>query len=191
MIPFETLLEEVRGCNVCADVLPLGARPIFQLSPTATILVASQAPGTKAHGSGIPFDDPSGDRLREWMGFSKEEFYDASKVAILPIGLCYPGRAGSGGDAPPRPECATLWRERLLGQMPALKITLLVGSYAQKNALGSGVMTARVRNFRAYLPKYFPLPHPSWRSRIWMLKNPWFETEVLPELRSTLRQVAA
>src|SRR3546814_12161653 len=99
------------------------------------------------------------------MGFSKEEFYDASKVAILPIGLCYPGRAGSGGDAPPRPECATLWRERLLGQMPALKITLLVGSYAQKNALGSGVMTARVRNFRAYLPKYFPLPHPSWRSR--------------------------
>src|SRR3546814_20815250 len=115
------------------------------------------------------------------MGFSKEEFYDASKVAILPIGLCYPGRAGSGGDAPPRPECATLWRERLLGQMQALKITLLVGSYAQKNALGSGVMIARVRNFRAYLPKYFPLPHPSWRLRIWILKNPWFETRVLPE----------
>src|SRR3546814_10167905 len=119
------------------------------------------------------------------MGFSKEEFYDANKVAILPIGLCYPGRAGGGGDAPPRPECARLWRERLLGQMPALKITLLVGTYAQKNALGSGAMTARVRNFQAYLPKYFPLPHPSWRSRIWMSKNHWLEPEVLLELRST------
>ena len=184
---FESLLAEVRACRACADMLPLGPRPVLQMSPTARILIASQAPGTKVHASGIPFDDDSGDRLREWTGLTKEQFYDARRIAIVPMGLCYPGRSG-GGDAPPRPECARLWRKRLLEQMPDLKLSLLVGTYAQDHVLGPGAMTARVRNHAAYLPKYFPLPHPSWRSRIWTAKNPWFEAEVLPALRLAVRQ---
>jgi len=180
---FEALIAEVRACTVCAGVLPLGPRPVFQMSQTATLLIASQAPGTKVHASGIPFADPSGDRLREWTGLSNEQFYDPAKVAILPMGLCYPGRAKNGGDAPPRPECAPLWRERLLAAMPDIRLTLVVGSYAQNHILGPGAMTPRVRDFRSYLPSYFPLPHPSWRSRIWASRNPWFEEEVLPALR--------
>lgn len=179
---FESLIADVRSCTACADVLPLGPRPVFQISQSATLLIASQAPGTKVHASGIPFSDPSGDRLREWTGLSLEQFHDADKVAILPMGLCYPGRAPNGGDAPPRPECAPLWRGRLLAAMPALRLTLLVGTYAQTHALGPGTMTQRVRGFRDYLPRYFPLPHPSWRSRIWAESNPWFEAEVLPAL---------
>jgi uracil-DNA glycosylase len=184
---FEALLSEVRACRLCEAVLPLGARPILQMSPTARILIASQAPGSKAHASGIPFSDPSGDRLREWTGLSRADFYDARSVAILPMGLCYPGR-GRSGDAPPRPECAPLWRERLLATMPAMRLTLLVGSYAQKHGLGPGALTERVRDFAAYLPDQFPLPHPSWRVTGWSRKNPWFETEVLPALRATIRQ---
>ena len=183
----ESLLAEVRGCRVCADALPLGPRPVLQISSTARILVASQAPGTKVHASGIPFDDPSGDRLREWMGVSPETFYDERAIAILPVGLCYPGRKG-GGDAPPRRQCAPLWRSRLLAQMPHLRLTLLVGTYAQVDALGPGRMTERVRNFSSYLPHAFPLPHPSWRSQIWASKHPWFEGEVLPELRKEVRR---
>ena len=186
MTDFDALMDEVRGCRACADVLPLGPRPVFQLSPSARILIASQAPGTKVHASGLPFDDQSGDRLREWTGLSKEQFYDDSRVAILPMALCYPGRAG-GGDAPPRKECAPLWRDRLLGELPDLRLTLLVGTYAQTHVLGRGSMTERVRNFRDYLPGHFPLPHPSWRSRIWAERNPWFEAEVLPALRSAIR----
>ncbi|WP_309503170.1 uracil-DNA glycosylase family protein [Sphingomonas sp. CGMCC 1.13658] len=172
-------------------MLPLGPRPIFQLSPTAKLLVASQAPGSKAHGSGVPFSDASGDRLREWMGFSEAEFYDPANVAILPMALCYPGRANSGGDAPPRPECAPLWRERLIGELPMLRLTLLVGSYAQNHVFGPGPMTERVRRYREFLPRYFPLPHPSWRSAIWMKRNPWFQSDVLPVLRSEIRQALA
>lgn len=179
---FESLIADVRSCTACADALPLGPRPVFQISQCATLLIASQAPGTKVHASGIPFSDPSGDRLREWTGLSLEQFHDADKVAILPMGLCYPGRVPNGGDAPPRPECAPLWRGRLLAAMPALRLTLLVGTYAQTHALGPGTMTQRVRGFRDYLPRYFPLPHPSWRSRIWAERNPWFEAEVLPAL---------
>lgn len=190
MTDFETLLEEVRGCRACADVLPLGPRPVFQLSRSARILIASQAPGTKVHESGIPFDDPSGDRLRDWTGLSRADFYDAERVAILPMALCYPGRAG-GGDAPPRKECAPLWRDKLLGELPDLRLTLLVGTYAQAHILGPGSMTERVRNFRNYLPGHFPLPHPSWRSRIWAERNPWFERDVLPELRSAIRDALA
>jgi len=182
----DILSEQVRACDACRDVLPLGPRPVFQLSASATILIASQAPGTKVHASGIPFDDPSGDRLRAWMDISKEEFYDASRIAILPMGLCYPGRSGQGGDAPPRPECAPLWRDRLLEQLPALGLTLLVGTYAQDHVLGPGRMTERVRSFCTYLPQYFPLPHPSWRSGIWATKNPWFEGEVIPHLRQEI-----
>jgi uracil-DNA glycosylase len=185
---FESLIEEVRACRACADALPLGPRPVFQLSQTATLLIASQAPGTKVHASGVPFSDPSGDRLREWTGLSPGQFYDAGKVAILPMGLCYPGRAPNGGDAPPRPECARLWRDRLLDAMPALRLTLLVGTFAQTHALGPGAMARRVRAFRDYLPRYFPLPHPSWRSRIWAERNPWFEAEVLPALRKAVER---
>jgi len=184
---FQSLLDDIRSCSACAEVLPLGPRPVFQASPTATLLIASQAPGVKVHASGIPFRDASGDRLREWTGLSLDEFYDASKIAIVPMGLCYPGRGKNGGDAPPRPECAALWRDRLLQGMPALRLTLLVGTYAQANVLGPGTMSERVRDFERYLPRYFPLPHPSWRSRVWAERNPWFAAEVLPALRSAVR----
>ena len=190
MTAVDSLLGEVRACRACGDLLPLGPRPVLQLSATARILVASQAPGTKVHASGIPFSDPSGDRLRDWMGISKRRFYDAETIAILPMGLCYPGRA-QGGDAPPRPECAWLWRDRLLAAMPALQLTLLVGSYAQNHILGPGPLAARVRDFAVYLPKYFPLPHPSWRAAVWARNHPWFEEEVLPALRATIRRVFA
>lgn len=183
----DSLLADVRACRACADMLPMGPRPVVQMSATARVLIASQAPGTKVHRSGIPFSDSSGDRLREWIGLSKDQFYDASTIAIVPMGMCYPGRLSSGGDAPPRPECARLWRAPLLDQMPALRLTLLVGTYAQVYALGPGTMTERVMDFRSYLPRYFPLPHPSWRSRIWAVKNPWFEAEVLPALRLAIR----
>jgi uracil-DNA glycosylase len=185
-VEFESLVAEVRACTLCAGLLPLGPRPVFQVSQTASLLIASQAPGTKVHASGIPFSDPSGDRLREWTGLSEEQFYDPARVAVLPMGLCYPGRAASGGDAPPRPECAPLWRGRLLAGMLSIRLTLLVGSYAQNHVLGAGAVASRVRNFRDYLPRYFPLPHPSWRSRVWASRNPWFEEEVLPALRAAV-----
>ena len=187
----DSLLADVRACRACADVLPMGPGPVLQVSATARVLIAGQAPGTKAHESGRPFSDASGDRLREWTGLSADQFYDANTIAILPMGLCYPGRLSSGGDAPPRPECAQLWRKRLLDHMPALRLTLLVGTYAQVYALGPGPMTERVRDFRRHLPGYFPLPHPSWRTRSWVAKNPWFETEVLPALRSAVQCASA
>ena len=162
MSQLESLLAEVRACTACADALPLGPRPLVQASATARILIASQAPGTKAHGSGIPFDDASGERLRDWLGLTSQEFYDARHVAIVPMGLCYPGRLRGGGDAPPRPECAPLWRQRLLDQMPALRLTLLIGGHAQRHVLGLGKMTDQVADFRRHLPGLFPLPHPSW-----------------------------
>jgi uracil-DNA glycosylase len=188
--PIDTLLSEIGACRACSDVLPLGPRPVLQITPTARILVASQAPGTKVHNSGVPFSDPSGARLREWMGISDEEFYDPARVAIVPMGLCYPGRTDSG-DAPPRPECAPLWRSRIMAQLRELRLTLLVGSHAQIDRFGQGQMTERVRNFRDHLPAVFPLPHPSWRSQVWMKRNPWFEAEVLPELRLAVREALA
>lgn len=191
MTTLGSLLTDVRACKVCVDVLPMGPRPVVQLSPTARILIASQAPGTKVHLSGIPFSDSSGDRLREWMGLSQDQFYDESIIAIVPMGFCYPGRLPAGGDAPPRPECAPLWRAKLLEQMPALRMTLLVGTYAQVHVLGPGKMAERVMGFREYLPNYFPLPHPSWRSRSWATNNPWFGAEVLPALRSAVQGALA
>jgi uracil-DNA glycosylase len=182
-------VAEVRACTVCAGSLPLGPRPILQVSGTARLLIAGQAPGTKVHASGTPWTDASGDRLRGWLGLAPERFYDERLVAILPMGLCYPGRLPHGGDAPPRPECAPLWRARLLALMPALELTLLVGSYAQTDALGRGAMTERVRGWRTTLPRYFPLPHPSWRSALWEKRNPWFAEEVLPELRAAVARV--
>jgi uracil-DNA glycosylase len=191
MKTLDSLLAEVRTCRACADVLPLGPRPVVQISATARVLVASQAPGTKVHDSGIPFSDASGDRLREWMGVSEALFYDERSIAILPMGLCYPGRLPSGGDAPPRPECAPLWRDRLLAYMPDLRLTLLVGTHAQINVLGRGKMTERVMGFRDHLPTILPLPHPSWRSRHWAAQNLWFDAEVIPALRGAVQRALA
>ena len=188
--PLETLLESIRACRACGDNLPLGPRPVLQISPTARVLIASQAPGTRVHESGVPFAEPSGDRLRDWMGVSKDVFYDASRIAIVPMGLCYPGRNGSG-DAPPRPECAPMWRGRIMDQLRNLRLTLLVGGYAQVDRFGRGPMTERVRVFRDHLPDVLPLPHPSWRSQVWMKRHPWFEADVLPALRSAVREALA
>jgi uracil-DNA glycosylase len=181
----DELLLEVRRCTVCAEALGAPPRPVFQASTTAKLLIASQAPGARAHSSGVPFDDRSGDRLREWMALPKEGFYDERKVAIVPMGFCYPGKAKSG-DAPPRAECAPLWRHRILAYMPNLRLTLLVGTYAQNAVLGRGKMSERVRRFETYLPNFLPLPHPSWRSQIWIERNPWFVAEVVPALRAAV-----
>ncbi len=183
------LLEEIRACTVCAAKLALGPRPIVQFSPTARIVIVGQAPGARVHASGVPWNDPSGDRLREWTALSRDEFYDPAKVALVPMGFCFPG-AGSGGDLPPRPECAPLWHDRVLALLPADRLTLLVGSYAQKRYLESAKRTTQteaIRSFSLYTPRQFPLPHPSWRSGGWMKRNPWFESDVLPNLKSAVR----
>jgi len=184
-VSLEALLKRVRACTACLNGLPLGPRPLLQASAGATILIVGQAPGCRAHETGVPFSDASGDRLREWMGLSRDDFYDDRRVAIVPMGFCYPGRMASG-DAPPRKECTTLWRAELLAMLPEVSLTLLLGTYAQNHVLGPGALATRVRNFRDYLPGYFPLPHPSWRSRLWEERNPWFRQEVIPELRSAI-----
>ena len=181
-----------RACRLCADVLPLGPRPVFRASTTARLLIVGQAPGTKVHATGIPWNDPSGDRLRLWLQMDRDAFYDESRIAIVPMGLCYPGRLPNGGDAPPRPECAPLWRERLVAAMPGIRLTLLVGTYALNHTLGPGPMTERVRAYRDHLPGgNFPLPHPSWRTTGWERKNPWFGDEVLPALRQAVAAILA
>ena len=178
------LAAEIRACRVCAAHLPLGPRPVFRVSTTARLLIIGQAPGTKVHETGIPWNDPSGDRLRDWLRMDRDTFYDESRIAIVPMGLCYPGRLPNGGDAPPRPECAPLWQTRLLALMPEIRLTLLVGSYALAHVLGRGAMTERVRGVpRASAAHYFALPHPSWRTTAWERRNPWFSGEVLPTLR--------
>ena len=161
---------------------------MLRVSETARLLIIGQAPGTKVHESGIPWDDPSGDRLRSWLMLDRAAFYDETRIAIVPMGLCYPGRLPGGGDAPPRPECAPRWLQPLVSRMPQIRLTLLVGSYAQVHHLGRGAMTERVRRFRDYLPGYFPLPHPSWRTTGWERRNPWFAAEALPELRKAVQQ---
>lgn len=175
-----------RACRVCEAFLPLGPRPVLRVSTTARLLIVGQAPGTKVHNTGIPWNDPSGDRLRLWLQMDRDTFYDESRIAIVPMGLCYPGRLPNGGDAPPRPECAPLWRERLVAAMPHIQLTLLVGMYALTHTLGPGAMTERVQAFRDYLPRYFPLPHPSWRTTGWERRHPWFGAEVLPALRHSV-----
>jgi uracil-DNA glycosylase len=179
----------VRACTLCADILPLGPRPILRVSETARLLIISQAPGTKVHATGISFNDPSGDRLRGWLQLDRDAFYDMSRIAILPMGMCYPGRLPNGGDAPPVPRCAPTWHPRLLPLMPRIELTLLVGGYAITPTLGRGSMTEYVRDFRKYLPRYLPLPHPSWRTTAWERRNPWFADEVLPELRRRVREM--
>jgi uracil-DNA glycosylase len=182
-------LAAARACTLCADVLPLGPRPIVQASATARLLIIGQAPGTRVHASGTPWDDPSGERLRDWMGITSAVLHDETRVAIVPMGLCYPGRQPRGGDAPPRPECAPLWHPRLLPLMPQIGLTLLVGSYALAAALGRGPMTPMVANWRALLPARVPLPHPSWRALLWERKNPWFRDELVPDLRRRVAEV--
>lgn len=167
-------------------MLPLGPRPVFRVSGTARLLIVGQAPGTKVHLTGLPWNDPSGDRLRRWLAMDRDTFYDASRIAIVPIGLCYPGRLPNGGDAPPRPECAPLWHARLVSLMPDVRLTLLVGGYAQAYVLGRGAMTDRVRAFRDHLPRRIPLPHPSWRTTAWEARNAWFGADVLPALREAV-----
>ena len=174
-----------------AKSLPLGPRPVLRVSATARLLIAGQAPGTKVHETGIPWNDPSGERLRAWLQMDRDTFYDARRIAIVPMGFCYPGRLPNGGDAPPRPECTPLWRDRLLALMPAVTLTLLVGSYALAHVLGRGAMTEHVRGFRAHLPRYFALPHPSWRTSGWERRNPWFGEAVLPALRAEVRRALA
>ncbi|WP_408639602.1 uracil-DNA glycosylase family protein [Roseomonas populi] len=189
--PAATMAEAAaaaRACTVCAPHLPLGPRPIHQLHARARILVTSQAPGTKAHLSGIPFEDASGERLRDWLGLGRDLFYDPEVLAILPMGMCYPGRLPRGGDAPPRPECAPLWHPRILPRFTNLRIRLLVGSHAIRHVLGPRMPLAeRVARYAEALPAHFPLPHPSWRTLVWAKRNPWFDTEVIPALR---REVA-
>jgi uracil-DNA glycosylase len=188
----ESLLSEIRACCVCAAELPLGPRPILQADAGARLLICGQAPGSKAHRSGRPFSDPSGDRLRSWIGLQPEAFYGAGRVAIVPMGFCYPGRDSVGGDLPPRPECAALWHARLLPLLPAVELTLLVGQYAIAWHLGrrrKAGMTETVRAWREYLPDYLPLPHPSWRNTGWLRRNPWFAAECLPELQARVRRL--
>ncbi|KAF1046288.1 uracil-DNA glycosylase family protein [Xylophilus sp.] len=178
-------LEAARTCAHCAPSLPLGPRPVFQLHPAARILIASQAPGRKVHETGIPFNDASGDRLRDWLGVGRDEFYRPELFAIVPMGLCYPGR-GPSGDRPPRPECAPLRRAGLLGLLGNLELTLVVGQYAVAYHLPeeTGGVTEAVRHWRSTLPAALALPHPSPRNNGWLARNPWFGTELLPVLRA-------
>ena len=187
---FLALVSELRACAACAG-LPLGPRPVFQLSPDARLLITSQAPGTKAHLSGRPFTDASGDRLRDWLGLDQDAFY-GRRVAILPTGLCYPGRLPKGGDAPPRPNCAPLWHPRVVPMLARVRLRLLVGGYAVRLVLGKDTkLEDAVRNWERYLPGHFPLPHPSWRTRAWAARNPWFEAEVLPALKREVARALA
>lgn len=186
------LLKEIRACTLCAKDLPLGPRPVVRAEARARLLIIGQAPGTKVHESGVPWNDPSGDRLREWMGISRDAFYDPSRIAIMPMGFCYPGRLEKGGDRPPRPECAPAWHARLSDQLPDIALILLVGSYAQKFYLGvenARTVAETVQGWARLGPRYFPLPHPSWRTKAWAKRYPWFEAEVIPELRRRLATV--
>jgi len=182
----DAFLRELRACTVCAAHLPLGPRPIVRGNASARLLITSQAPGTRVHETGLTFNDRSGDVLRGWLAVDRDTFYDEDRIAIVPMGFCYPGRGAQGGDLPPRKECAPLWHARLLPHYPRIGLTLLVGSYAINYYLKGRTqrtMVETVRNWREYLPDFFPLPHPSWRNVLWMRQNPWFEAEVLPELR--------
>ncbi len=199
---FDKLLKDIRGCRVCVDApqsnpLPHEPRPVLRASRTARLCICGQAPGTRVHASGMPFTDPSGDRLREWMGVTSEEFYDQSRIAIIPMGFCFPGLNEKGGDLPPRKECAPRWREQLFASLDHIELMLLVGQYAQKWHLGKRSktsLTETVRHWSDYaqsddIPKILPLPHPSWRNNTWLKKNPWFEDDVLPFLKQAVRKL--
>ncbi len=183
------LIKEVRACSVCKEYLPLGPRPILSLSTSCRVMIIGQAPGTKVHGSGIPWDDASGERLRVWMGIDRGVFYDSSLIGIMPMGFCYPGK-GKGGDMPPRPECAPLWHSKLLDHCPNVRLTLLIGQYSQSYYLKDrrkGTLTETVKAYDEYMPDFIPLVHPSPRNQIWLKKNPWFEKRLVPILRKRIK----
>jgi len=187
---FRQTLAEVRSCTLCAANLPLGPRPVLSANPSARLLIVGQAPGTRVHETGIPWNDPSGDRLRQWLGLDREQFYDQRRVAIVPMGFCYPGR-GTSGDLPPRPECAPQWHQRILCQLPDIQLTLLIGQYAQRYYLDRRykTLTDRVKAWREYNPQYFPLVHPSPRNTYWLQRNPWFELELVPQLQHRVKRL--
>ena len=187
----QKLLSAIRACEVCKEYLPLGPRPIVNCHPSEKIIIIGQAPGIKVHKTGVPWDDPSGRQLRKWLGVSDAIFYDETKIALVPMGFCYPGK-GKGGDLPPRPECAPLWHQQLWDSMPNLELIILIGTYAQKYYLKGAMkknLTETVKAYKEYLPKYFPLPHPSPRNRFWLKKNPWFEEEVVRKLEANIRSL--
>ncbi len=192
MSSFTSLLSEVRACRLCAEHLPLGPRPVLQAHPSARILIVGQAPGRKVHETGLPFNDPSGDRLRRWIGVSREVFYDERRIALVPMGFCYPG-TGESGDLPPRPECALAWRARLLPLLKRVRLTLVFGQYAIAYHLpdAAGPLTEIVRDWRAHWPSIVPMPHPSPRNNRWLVRNPWFEKEVVPALAKQVASVLA
>ncbi len=182
-----TLLRDIRACRICAGSLGHEPRPVLRLSKTARLCIAGQAPGMRVHNTGIPYNDPSGDRLRTWLGVDRELFYDESKIAVIPMGFCFPGYDEAGADKPPRPECVRTWHDRLFAAAPQFPLTLVMGLYAQRYHLKGRTkasVTDTVKAWREYAPKVFPLPHPSWRNNAWLKKNPWFETDLLPELRA-------
>ncbi|MGB5820239.1 MAG: uracil-DNA glycosylase family protein [Saonia sp.] len=187
----QKLLSDIRDCTVCKAHLPLGPRPIVAAHPNARIIIIGQAPGTKVHETGVPWDDPSGRQLRKWLNVTDETFYDATKIALIPMGFCYPGK-GKSGDLPPRPECAPLWHEPLWQGMPNLELIVLIGIYAQNYYLKKNAeknLTETVKAYQKYSPKYFPLPHPSPRNRFWLTKNPWFTKEVVPQLQQRVTSI--
>ncbi|EMY76410.1 uracil-DNA glycosylase family protein [Leptospira weilii serovar Ranarum str. ICFT] len=188
MQEIESLLKKARSCSLCAKNLPFPSKPIFRVNPMARILLIGQAPGLKVHESGIPWQDASGERLRAWMGLSADTFYDEQIVAIMPMGFCYPGK-GKSGDLPPRPECAPEWHPRLLPLMPNIRLTILIGQYAQERYLlkKKANLTETVKAFREYAPQYLPLVHPSPRNQIWLKRNPWFEKQLVPDLQKRIQ----
>ena len=186
----DALLARIRACRVCSDRLE--PRPVVRGAASAKVRIVGQAPGTRVHASGMPFTDPSGDRLRDWLGVDAETFYDDTKIAITPMGFCFPGLDAKGGDKPPDKRCAPLWQDELGAHLPAVELTLLVGRHAQQFHLGNRAkptLTETVAHWRDYLPDHLPLPHPSWRNNAWLKKHPWFEAEVLPMLRRRMKKL--
>ncbi len=192
--PLARALIEARACTLCARRLPLGPRPVLRARSTARLLIVGQAPGTRVHETGIPWNDASGDRLRDWLGLTRETFYDDTKIAIVPMGFCYPGQNKNGGDNPPIPECAPLWHPRIVPLLADVGLTLLIGTYAQRFYLGRerGKSVAEtVERWRDFLPRYIPLPHPSWRTKGWERKRPWFTRKLLPEIKERIKLLMA
>lgn len=182
----DRLLKTIRACSLCKEHLPLDPRPVLNFSAQAEIMITGQAPGIKAHESNTPWNDASGNRLRDWLGISKEEFYDPKKIAIVPMGFCYPGK-GKSGDLPPRPECSEKWMERIRDHLKNVKFHILIGSYAIKYFLGEDDLTQTVKNWKKYFPEVIPLPHPSPRNNIWLKKNSWFEKDLVPVLQREIQ----
>lgn len=188
-LKLQRLTVDIRSCSLCEQYLPFQPNPIVRPSKKAKILIIGQAPGTKVHETSISWNDASGNKLREWMGIDRDIFYDLNKIAIMPMGFCYPGK-GKSGDLPPRPECAPQWHEALLKLMPQIELMLLIGMYSQKYYLGKerkANLTETVKAWKQYAPKYLPMPHPSPRNKLWLKKNAWFELEVIPELRKRVK----